>query len=600
MTPIWRRALALLAVALLAALPSWLDTLSAPPTQGALSLALVGRTVDDPQARAVALPHRWLTGCEDCDVAWYGFDLPREQAPGEDLALFLADVGHNAAVYFNGRLLGSGGRFAEPAARLGRRALMLPIPPYLWAEGDNQLYVLVKSERARLGRMPVPILAAEASLTPAARWRHWTAQLLPQLVATASALMALVMGLLWVRRRQDRMFAALAAMSLAWAVHGFSALVLEPPLTRMAWDAWLSATLAAWAVATAALVWQWTQSRPSPRWALALAMAAVLVAALSSLDRSGRALEWASAGSWCLAALAAGGLFRSGWGPADVGRLLPGGLLLAQAGASMVAAAMTSALLPTTVALIGVPVLIGVSSWVLLRRFVDSLNAAELLNVDLESMVQARTAELQAQFHRVRDLERAQTLATERERLMRDMHDGVGGHLVSLLAMIEADRRRPAELGTVVREALDDMRLMIDSFEPVDDDLNAVLAMWHDRLAPRLRGAKVQLQWDVDLLPQVRGLTPARVLHVLRILQEAVTNAIRHGQARELWISAHDETEGVRVVVRDDGAGFDALTTTSGRGLKNMQRRASEVGATLAIDSRAGQGTCVTLTLARA
>ena len=117
---------------------------------------------------------------------------------------------------------------------------------------------------------------------------------------------------------------------------------------------------------------------------------------------------------------------------------------------------------------------------------------------------------------------------------MRDMHDGVGGHLVSLLAMIEADRRRPAELGTVVREALDDMRLMIDSFEPVDDDLNAVLAMWHDRLAPRLRGAKVTLHWDVDLLPEVPGLTPARVLHVLRILQEAVTNAIRHGQAREV------------------------------------------------------------------
>jgi signal transduction histidine kinase len=244
----------------------------------------------------------------------------------------------------------------------------------------------------------------------------------------------------------------------------------------------------------------------------------------------------------------------------------------------------------------------GTFGWLLLLRFVQTLNAAELLNIDLEALVQERTSALQAQFERVRELERRQAIADERERLMRDMHDGVGGHLVSMLAMIEAGagapERRPSELATAVRDALDDMRLMIDSLEPVDDDLNAVLAMFHDRLAPRLRAAGVTLHWDVELLPQVRGLTPARVLHVLRILQEAVTNAVRHGRCKTLWLTAAHEACVVRLALRDDGCGFDAQVPAEGRGLKNMRRRAELAGGVISVASAPARGTDVELTLA--
>jgi hypothetical protein len=163
--------------------------------------------------------------------------------------------------------------------------------------------------------------------------------------------------------------------------------------------------------------------------------------------------------------------------------------------------------------------------------------------------------------------------------------------------MIEADRRRPGELAVLVREALDDVRLMIDSLDPVDDDLNAVLAMFRDRLVPRLQRANVELRWDVQPLPAVPGLTPARVLHVLRMLQEAVTNALRHGRARTLAIGARAQEGRVAIEVRDDGIGFDARNAGSGRGLKNLQRRAAELGAELVIDSAPGRGTAVTVEL---
>jgi signal transduction histidine kinase len=103
----------------------------------------------------------------------------------------------------------------------------------------------------------------------------------------------------------------------------------------------------------------------------------------------------------------------------------------------------------------------------------------------------------------------------------------------------------------------------------------------------------------VALLAPLPGLTPARVLHVLRILQEAVTNAIRHGRARQLWFSAADADDGATLVLRDDGSGFDGAAQPTGRGLKNMHRRAAECGATLAVHSVPGHGTTVTLRLPR-
>ncbi|MBX3635680.1 MAG: ATP-binding protein, partial [Rubrivivax sp.] len=101
---------------------------------------------------------------------------------------------------------------------------------------------------------------------------------------------------------------------------------------------------------------------------------------------------------------------------------------------------------------------------------------------------------------------------------------------------------------------------------------------------------------DVELLPQVAGLTPARVLHLLRILQEGVTNALRHGQARTLWLRADQRDDGtVTVVLRDDGSGFDATVLHAGRGLKNMRRRAQEAALGLALVSVPDEGTTLTL-----
>lgn len=626
-------ALAALAVLALVGLPLLLEQAAAPPLHLRVAEAAAGETVDDDRLRATPLPHLWRDGCGDCSTQWYRVDRPLAELPREAQAVYLPLVGDNAAIYLNGRLLGQGGRFADPVARLGTRPLWVQAPAALWQQGENRLYVLLKADRARFGRMPAPAIGAESDLVGAWRLRHALAVTLPQVAATAAAMLALMMGVLAWYRRSELGHMALSLAAGLFSADAFARLVVEPPMPGPAWDAVLALLRLALAASIGTLAWRLTVAqaderagdaplrlRPGSRSlgaaALGLGVCAVVAAAAvgAALEPSGFGLETVEGLARLTLAAAGTVLLLRGWRADEQHGAAP----VAGIGAALAAAALVDVLrLPSlawssaawwaiwpagpAAAAEALPLapwalaaLLGVAAWWLLVRFVETLNAAELLNIDLEALVRERTAALEAQFERVRELQRGEAIAAERERLMRDMHDGVGGHLVSMLAMIEADRCRPGELAQVVREALDDMRLMIDSLEPVDDDLNAVLAMFHDRLAPRLRAAGVTLHWQVDLLPQVGGLTPARVLHLLRMLQEGVTNAMRHGRARTLWIGATvGDGVGVRIEVRDDGAGFDPQGVEGGRGLKNLARRAREIGAELSIRSAPGAGASV-------
>jgi len=151
----------------------------------------------------------------------------------------------------------------------------------------------------------------------------------------------------------------------------------------------------------------------------------------------------------------------------------------------------------------------------------------------------------------------------------------------------------------IVRECIDDLRLVIDSMEPVDDDLLTVLGSLRYRLEPRFNAAGISLSWQVRELPPLHYLTPRNVLHILRVLQEALTNVLKHAGASRITVSTGvDLLDGtVWLRVADDGHGFPAQGSPSaGRGLGNMRRRAEALGGTLEMDTGPG-GTNITLRL---
>ena len=98
---------------------------------------------------------------------------------------------------------------------------------------------------------------------------------------------------------------------------------------------------------------------------------------------------------------------------------------------------------------------------------------------------------------------------------------------------------------------------------------------------------------DLALDPDVRR-------EVLLVFKEAINNVVRHSEGTEVEVDLRVERGRLRLLVRDNGRGFDPALETEGNGLASMRRRAAGLGAELLVDSAPGRGATVTLSLARA
>jgi signal transduction histidine kinase len=212
---------------------------------------------------------------------------------------------------------------------------------------------------------------------------------------------------------------------------------------------------------------------------------------------------------------------------------------------------------------------------------------------------------------------RSEAVAEERRRIAGEFHDSLEQGLAALSlrlgmaasqlptgdarGVLEHQRQLLGWLQTETREFLWDLR---DPVQP-ESDLGTTLAAQFDNL----RGlTAVPLDLTVPpAVPPLPGLPPlpATVQHqVVRIVREAVHNAIRHARARRIEVrvvpSEAGSVLGLVVEVHDDGCGFDAQVARATRGhygLKGMEERAARIGGALAIDSRPAGGTVVRLRL---
>ena len=221
-------------------------------------------------------------------------------------------------------------------------------------------------------------------------------------------------------------------------------------------------------------------------------------------------------------------------------------------------------------------------TYVMFRRYREAIQSVRSLNAQLADRVRHRERELEESHSRLRVAEHGEMLSRERQRLMRDMHDGVGSSLAIVIHSVQHSGLDRQQLGGLLQDCMDGLKLAIDSMEPVETDLLLLLATLRFRLAPRIESAGIRLHWQVQDLPALAWLEPASALHILRILQEAFANVLRHAGARTIRVeTAATPDGGVMVAIEDDGRGFappDPSTAPAhgaGRGLHNQRHRAA-------------------------
>lgn len=547
----------------------------------------------------VALPDTWTTRWPAHDgVVWYR--LHWFQADDTvPVGLLLDYVCLADAVYLNGSLIHRDAQLVEPLTRswIKPQYQLLDLP--LLRRGDNELLVRVSGLAAYQPGFGKVMLGApavvQARYDAGVRWRY-DSELLSLAV---NIVLGGMFGMFWLFRRRDSVYGWYALSAWLFAVYG-SNFVLGSPwpfATTDSWQAFIAVTYMAAGFSFAVFLlrycnkrWRWTER----------------VFGLLSIAAFAYALLWpASAGPHrALMILAGGGLYYVAIVAFILRALRVGGVDQRILAACLLIPLLTSShdflvffgvvqdnayLLALTSPL----TMIGLAS-VLAHRFAVAMRRVENFNAELQHEVDSATQRLAETLAREHQLALENTRAGERLTLVRDLHDGFGGSLLGAIATLEQSASGEASrVVTTLKELRDDLRLIIDTTaHERDTDLAGLLAPLRHRWSNRLEAAGVDSQWQLQDAAGVH-LGAARSLDVLRLLQEALTNVLKHAGKCQVAIAARRDGQWLQLSVTDDGRGFDAQTPSSGAGLASLRARAARLGASLELRSGIDQGTRV-------
>ena len=558
----------------------------------------------DVQWSSVDLPRRWTAG-EDSALQGMALRLRFRLSaqPAEAWALLLSHAPTGGRVSVNGRVIGEIRMADETTDVRWRRPHLLAIDPTVLVAGDNVI-VIQTTYRGGVHALagvevgPLPALSARYER------QFFLSSTLPWIGGTLAALLALIFGVLWLRRRETTL-GLLTLAALLWVARSLFFVIETVPLDARLWmqTIFYGSTGIFAAVMTTALLRLAGREVRRDFWlplVYGLLGPVLLVAtnqqAAPYLDR------WWLPGLIIIAGTALFYAVLSRVRKHEPLQVVVIGAIAITIGAAIHDYAVVAGWLPQASSLAlhwAGPLLLVALAAPLVDRFMRVLSDAELARSDLETRVREREQMLKRNYERLRDSERVQATAAERQRIMQDMHDGLGSQLLSSLMLVERGALTQPQVAQILRESIDDMRLAIDALAQGNSDLLASLGNLRYRMEPRFRASGIELNWDARGLPEELNINPDAVLPILRIVQEALTNAMKHSHARAvsvvMTVDPADDGPWLQVRVTDNGRGISG-ERVGGRGLLNMRTRAGKIGAQLKLESVPGAGTRVKLT----
>jgi signal transduction histidine kinase len=551
----------------------------------------------DASWRHVILPDQWKPDRPGASgPGWYRVTFQVSQPRREPWLVYLPRLREGGVLYINGSLLA---RVPEPDAKTWVRWMRphaFAIPPDELRPGENTLHVRINpANRDRI--ISTIHIGPDEAVRPLYESRFFITYTLAQIISAVTIAVALFVIAVWLRRRMELDYGLFGLACLFWGIHTLNYVIEAVP------EPW-------W------ITWRVLRYAATGGFAVAITL---FYLGFAGIRRRGMTRAFAAYWLSGPLALAFGG---PAW-HAFVDRYYQGGLLLmglVMIGAAVYAVWRQRSLLSLAFlacALFGLAgsvhdyllsqglvvnpenpyllyfaaaALLGVAGVQLVDRFARSLSAVEQMNVTLARQVAQKERELAANYEKLRGLERERAMSDERQRIMQDMHDGLGSQLLTSLAAVERGALDPQGMAQVLRDAIDDMRLAIDTLSPGREGLLEALGNLRYRLEPRFRAAGIELVFSYRDLPGRLDVAPDDALQILRVLQESLTNVLKHARARQVRVEISLARDPARFVlaVADDGGGFDpSAPAPAGRGLSGMRRRAERIGAALEVASDA-------------
>ena len=529
-------------------------------------------------------------------IGWYRIRFTLAALPATPQAIYIPRITNNVAVHVNDVLIGVSGQI-EARELSWNTAQLFFVPPALLRTGTNEIELRLHPDRMARAGLSTLHLGDEPVMRQKFERRLFIQSTAPKFIAGLLTMTALLSLSLWASRRQETVF-------------GFFGLLCLATIARLWHTFTRDVESIGWLIAAPSISWMMAMqtyfvlrfcAQQSPRFE----KASLAWAVLSTLVLLFTGSQQFVAGVFVLNTLI--GLAMLGvltHALTRIPRFENLTLLLAiyiNFGLAMHDLVNyqeriefdTLYVLP-----LGGPLLLFAVAVLLIRRFVHVLDQHETLNAQLATRIQEREQDLALSYERLRTLDQQRATAEDRQQLMRDMHDGIGSHLMSTLALARLGTLSHHDMQEILADCIDERKITIDSLEPVESDLLVVLGNLRYRLEPRLNAAGISLEWAVNDLPPLAYLNPENTRSILRIVQEAFTNTLKHAQASRITLSTGVDYANARVIVRltDDGIGFKP-GLAAGRGVENMRSRAVKLNGEVEVVPLKGGGTCVNLYL---
>jgi signal transduction histidine kinase len=187
-----------------------------------------------------------------------------------------------------------------------------------------------------------------------------------------------------------------------------------------------------------------------------------------------------------------------------------------------------------------------------------------------------------------------------RTRISQDLHDDIGATLSGIKVFSQLAKDRPEasaeyleKINTYSDDMLSKMGDIVWSINTENDSFESIISKLHSYAKNLTAARNIQLRFAADADLQKRSPDMGFRRNLYLITKEAVNNAVKYSSCSYIKVELQPYQKGLKLLVEDDGNGFDTEAYKEGNGLKNMRRRAAEINGTFTIQSKPGKGTSI-------